>query len=95
MTPTFIHYKIMSYMSAAAAGVSFIGLIKAATTANTTMSLLNLLFMFLNIYFATKANNIYEEKVFIAIANYVYEHRAEIEEKIEKGIKEKLEHEHN
>ena len=78
----------MSNMSAAAAGISFIGVLNATTKANVTLSLLNLSFMFLNIYFATRANNMYEEKVFMAIADYVYKHRAEIEE----AIKEKREH---
>lgn len=88
MHPTFQYNKLMSYMNAAAAGVSFIGLINAMTKTNIVLSILNLLFMFLNIYFATKNSNIYEEKVFMSIAEFMYDHKAEIEE----AIKEKREH---
>lgn len=88
MNTTVQYNKLMSYMNAAAAGISFIGVINATTKENAVLSLLNMLFMFLNIYFAKINSDIYETKVCMAIAEYIYDHKDEIEE----AIKEKREH---
>ena len=49
MNTTVQYNKLMSYMNAAAAGISFIGVINATTKENAVLSLLNMLFMFLNV----------------------------------------------
>ena len=90
MKHTFKYYRLMSNMSAAVAGMSFTGIIKAATMENTLLIIFNLLCMLSNIFFAKITNDIYETKVFMSIAEFMYDNKAEIEE----AIKEKREHEH-
>lgn len=91
MKPTFKYYRLVSNMSAAVAGMSFTGIIKAATMENTLLIIFNLLCMLSTIFFAKITNDIYEAKVFMSIAEFTYDHKAEIEE----AIKEKREHDNH